>query len=78
MNKTITTRHLRRGTPEENLAPGESLLITKGPEKVYQLTRLDPRRKSRAEIIAGVHEEVPIPAGKQKFDSLAAVEELGL
>jgi hypothetical protein len=44
--KEITGRDLRRGTPEETLFAGESLIIKKSSGKVFELTRVDPGEKA--------------------------------
>lgn len=44
--KHLTGRDLRRGTPEEHLAPGESVIIKKSRGKVFELTRIDAGTKN--------------------------------
>jgi hypothetical protein len=44
--KTITGRELRRGTPEERLMPGESLIVQKQGGKVFELRRVDVQERS--------------------------------
>jgi hypothetical protein len=44
-HKAISGRELRRGTPEEKLTPGESILIHKQGGKVFQLRRVDSGEK---------------------------------
>ena len=39
--KHISGRQLRHGSPEESLAPGQSLIIKKRGGKVFRLTRTD-------------------------------------
>jgi len=40
-SKRITGRQLRHGAPEENLSPGQSLVIEKRGGKRFELTRID-------------------------------------
>ena len=39
--KRITGRQLRHGAPEENLSPGQSVVIEKRGGKRFELTRID-------------------------------------
>ncbi|MEY2429073.1 MAG: hypothetical protein QOJ40_1958 [Verrucomicrobiota bacterium] len=57
--KTITGRQLRRGTPEERLTPGESVIIQKRGGKVFELRRMDPGEKSILKQLDRVLEEIP-------------------
>jgi hypothetical protein len=70
--KHLTGRDLRRGTPEENLAPGESVLIKKGSGKVFELTRVDPGAKSMNAGLDSLLVEMP-PAGERVRTNLARV-----
>ena len=44
--KKISGRQLRHGAPEENLSPGESILVEKRGGKVFELRRVDGGEKS--------------------------------
>jgi hypothetical protein len=46
MRKTITGRELRRGAPEENLAPGEALIVKKKGGKTFEVKRVDEGLRS--------------------------------
>jgi hypothetical protein len=66
----ITGRDLRRGTPEENLAPGESVLIRKSRGKVFELTRIDAGAKSMNGGLDRLFTEMP-PTGERVRTNLA-------
>lgn len=57
--KVITARELKRGAPEDKLAPGESLLIEKGG-KVFEMRRVDERPKDMNAQMRRLLEETPI------------------
>ncbi len=62
--KTITGRELRRGTPEERLTPGESLLIRKQGGKIFELRRVDSDEKSLIAQLDDLIEETPNPGDR--------------
>lgn len=70
--KHITGRDLRRKTPEENLAPGESVTIKKNGGKVFELTRVDTARKSMNAGLDRLLAEMP-PEGRRVRTNLARV-----
>jgi hypothetical protein len=70
--KHLTGRDLRRGTPEENLAPGESILIKKSRGKVFELTRVDPGAKSMNAGLDNLLAEMP-PKGERVQTDLARI-----
>ena len=70
--KHLTGRDLRRGTPEENLAPGESVLIKKRRGKVFELTRVDAGAKSINAGLDSLLAEMP-PTGERVRTNLARV-----
>ena len=39
--RRISGRQLRHGSPEESLAPGQSVVVEKRGGKVFELTRID-------------------------------------
>jgi hypothetical protein len=59
--KTITGRQLRRGTPEERLMPGESIIVQKQGGKVFELKRVDVREKSILKGLDQLLEDIPNP-----------------
>jgi hypothetical protein len=59
--KTITGRELRRGTPEERLMPGESVIVQKQGGKVFELKRLDVRPPSILHALDQLLEDIPNP-----------------
>ena len=68
--KHLTGRDLRRGTPEEKLAPGESVLIKKNRGKVFELTRVDAGTKSMNAALDKILAEIP-PTGRRVRTNLA-------
>ena len=69
-SKKITGRQLRHGTPEENLSPGQSLVIEKRGGKRFQLTRIDAGPANFNEQMDRVFREIP-PEGKRVKTNLA-------
>ena len=70
--KHLTSRDLRRGTPEESLAPGESVLIKKNRGKVFELTRVDAGTKSINRRLDDLLTEMP-PTGARVRANLARI-----
>ena len=68
--KTITGRQLRRGTPEERLMPGESIIVRKQVGKVFELKRVDVREKSILKGLDQLLRDIPNP-GKPRRTNLA-------
>ncbi len=58
--KTITGRTLRQQTPEEALAPGESVRVKKRNGKVFELKRLDAQPRSITKAVKRIMQEVPL------------------
>jgi hypothetical protein len=71
-SKKITGRQLRHGTPEENLSPGQSLVIEKRGGKRFQLTRIDSGPANFNEQMDRVFREIP-PEGKRVKTNLARI-----
>jgi hypothetical protein len=59
--KTITGRELRRGTPEERLMPGESVIVQKQGGKVFELKRVDVQPQSILKALDQLLEDIPNP-----------------
>ena len=57
--KTITGRELRRGTPEERLIPGESVIVKKQGGKVFELKRVDVQPPSILAALDKLLEDIP-------------------
>ena len=57
--KTISGRELCHGAPEENLSPGESILIEKRGGKVFELRRMDSEKKSILDELDRILREIP-------------------
>jgi hypothetical protein len=71
-SKHITGRDLRRKTPEENLAPGESVTIKKNGGKIFELTRVDTGHKSINAGLDRLLAEIP-SEGKRVRTNLARI-----
>jgi len=69
-SKRISGRELRHGAPEENLSPGQSLLIEKRGGKRFELTRIDTGPANFNEQMDQVFREIP-PEGKRAKTNLA-------
>jgi hypothetical protein len=70
ITKTITVRELKRGTPEETLAPGQALRVKKASGKEFLLVR-----ETATPDLAMLHEEImrdiPLTGPSQKTDLAA-------
>jgi hypothetical protein len=69
-SKKITGRQLRHGAPEENLSPGQSLVVEKRGGKRFRLTRIDTGPANFNEQMDRVFREIP-PEGKRVRTNLA-------
>ena len=70
MAKRITGRQLRHGAPEENLSPGESVVIEKRGGKKFELTRIDNGPINFNDQMDRVFTEIPAE-GKRVKTNLA-------
>lgn len=70
--KRITGRQLRHGAPEEDLSPGQSLVIEKRGGKRFELTRIDTGPANFNDQMDQVFQEIPAE-GKQVKTNLARV-----
>jgi hypothetical protein len=68
--KRITGRELRHGAPEENLSPGQSLVIEKRGGKRFELTRIDTGPVNFNEQMEQIFREIPAE-GKRVKTNLA-------
>jgi hypothetical protein len=68
--KRITGRQLRHGAPEENLSPGQSLVIEKRGGKRFELTRVDAGPANFNDQMDQIFQEIP-PEGKRVKTNLA-------
>lgn len=58
-SKRITGRQLRHGAPEENLSPGQSLVIEKRGGKRFRLARIDTGPVNFNEQMDQIFREIP-------------------
>jgi hypothetical protein len=66
--KQISGRQLRHGSPEETLAPGESLTIKKRRGKVFQLTRTDTGGRDINAQMDQLFKDIPPEGPRVKTD----------
>ena len=66
--KQITGRQLRHKAHEESLARGESLIIKKKNGKVFELKRVDQKRKDFVAEMDKIFKEIPIKRSRRKID----------
>jgi hypothetical protein len=69
-SKRISGRQLRHGAPEENLSPGQSLVIEKRGGKRFELTRIDKGPVNFNEQMDRIFQEIPAE-GKRVKTNLA-------
>jgi hypothetical protein len=65
-SKRVSGRQLRHGAPEENLSPGESIVIEKRGGKRFELTRIDKGAVSFNEQMDRVFQEIPAEGTRVK------------
>jgi hypothetical protein len=58
-SKRISGRQLRHGSPEENLSPGQSLLVEKRGGKKFELTRIDSGPVNFNDQMDQIFREIP-------------------
>jgi len=75
--KTISSRTLKRGTPEDALGPGEALLVKKSHGRLFEVRRVDAPKRSRLQGLKEVMREVPNRSTK-KTDVVRWCQEDGL
>jgi hypothetical protein len=73
----ITGRELRRETPEETLAPGESLTARKSSGKRFELTRVDAGPKSMNAGRDRLLIDMPLEGGRSRTDLHASLSRTG-
>lgn len=69
-SKRISGRQLRHGAPEENLSPGQSLVIEKRGGKRFELTRIDSGPVNFNKQMDQIFREIPAE-GKRVKTNLA-------
>ena len=74
ISKTITGRELKRGTPEESLAPGEALRVKKSGGKEFLIVR-ETGAPNLADLHAEIMRDVPLTGPSQKTNLAAWHEE---
>ena len=70
--KHITGRELRQGAPEENLLPGESVLVRKRNGKTFELRRVDNGGKNFLEELDRILAAIPM-TGPRRRTNLAKI-----
>ena len=71
----ISGRQLRHGSPEESLAPGESVLVEKRGGKVFELTRIDAGSRNINAQLDQLFAELPPEGSRAKTNLAAAILE---
>jgi hypothetical protein len=66
--KHISGRQLRHGSPEESLAPRESLTVNKRGGKVFQLTRTDSGKRDINALMDQLFKDIPPEAPRVETD----------
>jgi hypothetical protein len=73
VSKTITVRQLKRGTPEENLAPGEALRVKKPNGKEFLIVR-ETGSPDLADLHAEIMRDIPLEGPNQKTNLLPGMK----
>jgi hypothetical protein len=74
VSKTISVRELKRGTPEESLAPGEALRVRKPSGKAFLIVR-ETESPNLSDLHAEIMRDIPLEGKSQKTDLAAWHEE---
>jgi hypothetical protein len=73
--KRITGRQLRHGAPEEELSPGESILVDKRGGKVFEMRRIDSGERSITAGLDQLFQEMPKTGRAHKTNLARAILE---
>ena len=71
-HRRISGRQLRHGSPEETLAPGQSVLVEKRGGKVFELTRIDSGPRNINAQLDQLFQDLP-PDGPRVKTNLAKI-----
>jgi len=74
-DKRITGRQLRHGTPEETLAPGQTIVIEKRGGKIFEMKRVDAGARSINAELDRLLQEMPPEGGREKTDLARIITE---
>jgi hypothetical protein len=74
VSKTITGRELKRGTPEESLAPGEALRVKKAGGKHFLVLR-ETEAPNLEDLHTQIMREIPLSGPTQKTNLAVLHEE---
>jgi hypothetical protein len=71
-HRRISGRQLRHGSPEESLAPGQSVRVEKRGGKVFELTRIDAGVRNINVQLDQLFADLP-PEGSRAKTNLAGI-----
>ena len=71
-HRHISGRQLRHGSPEESLAPGQSVRVEKRGGKIFELTRIDTGARNINAQLDQLFADLP-PEGARTKTNLARV-----
>lgn len=74
-HQRISGRQLRHGSPEESLAPGQSVLVEKRGGKVFELTRIDVGPRNINAQLDQLFAELPPEGSRAKTNLVATILE---
>ena len=73
--RRISGRQLRHGTPEETLAPGQSVRIEKRGGKVFELTRIDAGPRDINAQLDELFRDLPAEGPRVSVDLARIIQE---
>ena len=74
-HRRISGRQLRHGSPEESLAPGQTVVVDKRGGKVFELTRIDAGARNINAQLDQLFQDLPAAGARVKTNLARMITE---
>ena len=74
-HRRISGRQLRHGSPEESLAPGQTVVVEKRGGKVFELTRIDAGARNINAQLDQLFQDLPAAGARVKTNLARIITE---
>ena len=74
-HRRISGRQLRHGSPEESLAPGQTVVVEKRGGKVFELTRIDAGARNINAQLDQLFQDLPAAGARVKTNLARMITE---
>ena len=74
-HRRISGRQLRHGSPEESLAPGQTVVVEKRGGKVFELTRIDAGARNIIAQLNQLFQDLPAEGARVKTNLAKIITE---